>query len=61
MDVQVRKQFESLVITRAEDYRDMSEKVNRMNKQLNMRMDVLIQRFEELNAKILTLMNKANT
>ena len=60
MDANVRKQIEALVITRDEDYREICDKVNQTSKQLNARMDGLIQRFEELNGKILTLVSKAN-
>ena len=52
------KKIELLVLTRQEDYQELSNKINQVNKQLNMRMDTLIERFDELNQKMLVLTNK---
>ena len=52
------KKIELLVLTRQEDYQELSNKINQVNKQLNMRMDTLIERFDELNQKMLILTNK---
>jgi hypothetical protein len=60
MDDTGRKELELLILTREEDYRDLSNKIKQMNTQLNMRMDALIERFEELNKKMVVLTNKVN-
>jgi hypothetical protein len=59
IDVQ---QFEYTTVTsiREEDYQELSNKIKQVNNQLNMRMDALIERFEELNKKILVVTNKVN-
>jgi len=49
-----------LILTRQEDYQELSNKINQVNKQLNVRMDVLIERFAELTQKMLVLANKVN-
>ena len=54
------KKLELLVLTRQEDYQELSNKINQVNKQLSMRMDTLIERFDELNQKMLVLTNKVN-
>ena len=54
------KKFEQLILTRQEDYQDLSNKINQVNKQLNARMDSLIERFAELNQKMLVLTQKVN-
>jgi hypothetical protein len=61
MDDTGRKELELLILTREEDYRDLSNKIKQMNTQLNMRMDALIERFEELNKKMVVLTNKVNS
>lgn len=52
------KKLELLVLTRQEDYKELSNKINQVNKQLSMRMDTLLERFDELNQKMLVLTNK---
>jgi uncharacterized protein YdcH (DUF465 family) len=52
MDVSVGEKFDLLVRTRDEDFKELSMKINQVNKQLNVRMDALLERFEELNEKI---------
>ena len=52
MDVSVGEKFDLLVRTRDEDFKELSMKINQVNKQLNVRMDALIERFEELSEKI---------
>ena len=52
------KKIELLVLTRQEDYQELSNKINQVNKQLNMRMDTLLERFDDLNQKMLVLTNK---
>jgi hypothetical protein len=58
MDGTAVKTLELLIRTREEDYQGLSDKINQVNKQLNMRMDSLIARFEELNQKIVLVTNK---
>ena len=55
------KKFEQLILTRQEDYQELSNKVNQVNKKLSARMDNLIEHFAELNQKMLVLTNKVNT
>ena len=55
------KKLESLIRTRQEDYQELSNKINQVNKQLSVRMDTLIERFAELNQKMLVLTNKVST
>ena len=54
------KKLELLVLTRQEDYQELSNKINQVNKQLSMRMDTLLERFDDLNQKMLVLTNKVN-
>jgi hypothetical protein len=60
MDDTGRKELELLILTREEDYRDLSNKIKQVNVQLNMRMDALIERFEELSKKMIVLTSKVN-
>ena len=60
MDGDVGKKFELLILTRQEDYQELSNKINQVNKHLNARMDALIERFAELNQKMLVITNKVN-
>jgi hypothetical protein len=60
MDDGMGKKLELLILTRQEDYQELSNKINQVNKQLSMRMDALIERFAELNQKMLVLTNKVN-
>ncbi len=60
MDDTGRKELELLMLTREEDYRDLSNKIKQVNVQLNMRMDALIERFEELSKKMVVLTSKVN-
>ena len=55
------KKFELLVLTRQEDYQELSNKISQVNKQLSVRIDGLIERFAELNQKMLVLTNKVST
>jgi len=57
MDVTVGEKLDLLIRTREEDFKELSMKINVINKQLNMRMDALIERFQELNEKL----NRAKT
>jgi len=61
MDGTVGKKLELLIRTREEDYQELSNKITQVNKQLNVRMDALIARFEELNQKILVVTSKLHT
>ena len=54
------KKLELLILTRQEDYQELSNKINQVNKQLSVRMDSLIERFAELNQKMVVLTNKVN-
>ena len=58
MDDAMDKKIELLVLTRQEDYQELSNKINQVNKQLNTRMDTLLERFSDLNQKMLVLTNK---
>ena len=58
MDDAIDKKIELLVLTRQEDYQELSNKINQVNKQLNTRMDTLLERFDDLNQKMLVLTNK---
>ena len=60
MDDTGRKELELLILTREEDYRDLSNKIKQVNSQLNMRMDALIERFEDLSKKMVVLTSKVN-
>ena len=55
MDNDTNKKLELLLLTRQQDYQELSAKMNNINKQLGARMDALIERFEELNQKMLVL------
>jgi len=61
MDDTGRKELELLILTREEDYRDLSNKIKQVNGQLNMRMDALIERFEDLSKKMVVLTSKVNS
>ena len=61
MDDDMGKKFELLVLTRQEDYQELSNKISQVNKQLSVRIDGLIERFAELNQKMLVLTNKVST
>ena len=54
------KKIELLVLTRQEDYQELSNKINQVNKQLNMRIDTLLERFDDLHQKMLVLTNKVH-
>ena len=60
MDDTGRNELELLILTRQEDYRDLSNKIKQVNSQLNMRMDALIERFEDLSKKMVVLTSKVN-
>jgi hypothetical protein len=61
MDDDPKKKLELFILTRQEDYQELSNKVNQVNKKLSARMDNLIEHFAELNQKMLVLTNKVNT
>ena len=52
MDGTMGEKLDLLIRTRDEDFKELSMKINQVNKRLNMRMDALIERFEELLDKI---------
>ena len=56
----MQKKFELLIITRQEDYQELSNKINQVHKHLNARMYALIERFAELNQKMILITNKVN-
>ena len=60
MDDTGRNELELLILTRQEDYRDLSNKIKQVNTQLNTRMDALIERFEDLSKKMVVLTSKVN-
>jgi hypothetical protein len=60
MNDDMGRKLELLILTRQEDYQELSNKINQVNKQLNVRMDALIERFAELTQKMLVLANKVN-
>ena len=55
IDDDMGKKLELLILTRHEDYQELSNKINQVNKQLSVRMDSLSERFAELNQKMLVL------
>ena len=55
MDNDTNRKLELLLLTHQQDYQELSAKMNNINKQLGARMDALIERFEELNQKMLVL------
>ena len=55
MDNDTNRKLELLLLTRQQDYQELSAKMNNINKQLGARMDALIERFEELNQRMLVL------
>ena len=55
MDNDTNRKLELLLLTRQQDYQELSLKINNVNKQLGARMDALIERFEELNQRMLVL------
>ena len=55
MDNDTNRKLELLLLTRQQDYQELSAKMNNINKQLGARMDALIERFDELNQKMLVL------
>ena len=60
MDNDTNRKLELLLLTRQQDYQELSAKMNNINKQLGARMDALIQRFDELHEKMVVLTNKVN-
>ena len=56
----MEKKLELLILTRQEDFQELSNKINQVNKQLSVRMDALSERFVELTQKMLVLTNKIN-
>ena len=60
MDNDTNRKLELLLLTRQQDYQELSMKINNINKQLGARMDALIQRFDELHEKMVVLTNKVN-
>jgi hypothetical protein len=60
MNDDMGRKLELLILTRQEDYQELSNKINQVNKQLNVRMDALIERFAELTQKMLVVANKVN-
>ena len=60
MDNDTNRKLELLLLTRQQDYQELSAKMNNINKQLGARMDALIQRFDELHQKMVVLTNKVN-
>ncbi len=60
MSVDVRGQLELMMLIRHEDYQDLSNKINLVNRQLNAKIDAINDRFSELNQRIMTVTNKLN-
>ena len=49
-----------MMLIRHEDYQDLSNKINLVNRQLNAKIDAINDRFSELNQRIMTVTNKLN-
>ena len=60
MDNDTNRKLELLLLTRQQDYQELSTKINNVNRQLGARMDALIERFDELHQKMVVLTNKVN-
>jgi hypothetical protein len=60
MSVDIRGQLELMMLTRHEDYQELSSKISLVNKQLNAKIDAINDRFSDLHQKIMTMTNKQN-
>jgi hypothetical protein len=60
MSVDIRGQLELMMLTRHEDYQELSNKISLVNKQLNAKIDAINDRFCDLHQKIMTMTNKQN-
>lgn len=60
MSTDVRGQLELMMLTRHEDYQELSSKINLVNRQLNAKIDAINDRFSDLHQKIMTVTNKLN-
>ena len=60
MDNDTNRKLELLLLTRQQDYQELSTKINNVNRQLGARMDALIERFDELHQKMVVLTIKVN-
>jgi hypothetical protein len=54
------RQLELLMLTRHEDYQELSSKINLVSRQLNVKLDALNERFSELLQLVRTITNKLN-
>lgn len=52
------RQLELLMLTRHEDYQELSSKINLVSRQLNVKLDALSERFAELQQQIRFIANK---
>lgn len=57
MSLEVR-QLELMMLARHEDYQELSNKINLVNRQLNVKLDALNERFSELHQKMTFIANK---
>jgi hypothetical protein len=53
-------QLELMMLTRHQDYQELSSKINLVNRQLNAKFDALLERFADLLQKMTTITNKLN-
>ena len=60
MSTDVRGQLELMMLTRHEDYQELSSKINLVSRQLNVKLDALNERFSELLQLVRTITNKLN-
>ena len=60
MSVDIRGQLELMMLTRHEDYIELSSKISLVNKQLNAKIDAINDRFSDLHQRIMTVTNKLN-
>jgi hypothetical protein len=60
MSTDTKSELELIVLTREEDYKELSSKINVVNKQLNSKLEALNERLSDLEHKIRSLMPRSN-
>jgi phage shock protein A len=53
-------QLELMMLTRHQDYQELSGKINLVNRQLNAKLDSVVERLADLHQKITSITNKLN-
>lgn len=59
-DVRQLGQLELMMLTRHQDYQELSGKINLVNRQLNAKLDAVVERLADLHQKIASITNKLN-